>query len=100
VSGGEVSREEKSPTHPQVIHKAEDQCDKVLTFMTGLDLTTPQQTEILKAWGPGLKARTRCYDCDKCRKDFMAKVKETRDQNPKNFGAYFVKVVNNFIIGD
>jgi hypothetical protein len=100
MSGVEVNRVEKSPAIPQVIHKPEDQCDKVLTFMTGLDLTSKQQTEILKAWGPGLKARTRCYDCDKCRKDFMSKVKETKAANPRDFGAYFMKAINNFITGD
>jgi hypothetical protein len=83
----------------ELSHKAKDNCD-IMNFMTGLDLNSRQQTAILLAWQPGLKARGRCYDCEKCKKDFAEKVKEVKAQNPKNFGAYLVKTIGNFITGE
>lgn len=95
VSRGEVNELSRVESK----HETKSDC-QILTFMTGLDLTGPQQTEILLAWKPGLKIRTRCYDCAKCHKDFLEIVRKVKAQSPKKFGAYFVKAVNNFILGE
>jgi len=79
--------------------KVKNECDNILTWMKGLDLTGKEQTEILLAWGPGLKARTRCYDCAKCERDFKEKVAEAKNRHPRHFGAYLVKTINNHITG-
>jgi hypothetical protein len=92
----------KSLDCQQVIHRkqqAKDECDSILTWMKGLDLTGKEQTDILLAWHPGLKARTRCYDCKVCEKDFKEIIKRVKEKAPKHFGAYLVKAVNNHITG-
>lgn len=82
--------------------KQKDKCDPIFTFLrsTGLDLTSREQTAIVLAWQPGLKTRGRCYDCEKCKKDFMEIVKRVKAANPEKPGAYFVKAIGNYITGN
>jgi hypothetical protein len=80
--------------------KPKDECDFILNWMKGLGLTGKEQTDILLAWHPGLKKRGRCYDCKICEREWKGCIERTRKANPKHFGAYLVKTVNNFITGD
>lgn len=84
----------------EVKSNQEKKCDKIFTFLTGLDLTTKEQSVIITAWQPTLMRRGECYDCEKCRKGFAEIVKRVKVANPKKFGAYFLKAVNNYMLGD
>lgn len=98
--------EDSSPKSSQVnlikdnISQVKDKCDTIFTLLTGLGLNTKEQVAIITAWHPALKWRGECYDCEKCRKAVEEIKVKVYNAKPKNFGAYFMKAMNNFMVGD